>query len=218
MDQPIGDQTDNTKQMSHKEALDEELVAKYLLNDLMPEDRLRFEVHYFECESCAKALATAQSFVRGVRPLPDPWWRRLALPVLVPATIALLALIAVQNFSTIPSLKNQLLGLRSLQANTVILAHLAVKGAEDIEPVTTNSATIEMNLPAEAAFPFYRIEIKGQKTSLSQVVPAPAGARISLHVTKQVLGTGSFNATVYGLRSPGTNGGANMGSYYFTIK
>jgi len=218
MNEPIGNENDSTTQMSHEEAVEMEAVAQYLLNDLNPDDRHRFEEHYFECDACAKAVGAGQVFVHGIRPLPEPWWRRLAFPILTPATVALATLLAIQNVSTIPSLKTQLAGLDSLQANTVIMATPAERGAPDGEAVSTSSVSIEFNLPPDAASPFYRIEIKGEKTSMSQVIPAPTGSRVSLHMTRQLLGTGSFNVAVYGLATSGSGDGAQLGRYDFRIQ
>ncbi|MBV8071370.1 MAG: zf-HC2 domain-containing protein [Acidobacteriaceae bacterium] len=218
MNRPADENAGAKNQMSHDEALRLNAVEMYLLGDLMPEERLRFEDHYFLCQDCAHAVAAGQTFFRAVRPVPEPRWRRFAFPVLAAATAALSAVVGVQNISTIPSLKSELAVLESPQANTVIMAHPFEKGEENAQPVTTDSVTLEMTLPPSSDAPFYRIEIAGEKKFLSQVVPAPSGSRLSLHVIKQALGPGAFNISVYKQSGPASSADPHPEHYYFTIR
>jgi Putative zinc-finger len=217
---------ENLTPMSHEEVIDNNVVELYVGKDLSPERELQFEAHYFECRDCAEAVAAEQESLHS-RPepqdslfsRPEPWWRRLAFPILTPVTAALLALIAFQNFYSIPSLKTQLALLSVPQANTVITAHPVEMGVQEGEPLRTPSATIELTLPAGARSPFYRVDLLGQgKEPLSLVVPTPQGSRLSLHVTTETLGHGSYSVLVYGLEKHSSPDGQKIGQYYFNIQ
>jgi hypothetical protein len=204
--------------MSHEEVIDRNIVQLYVRRDLSPEREHRFETHYFECRDCAEAVALEQS-LRALSSRPEPWWRRLAFPILAPATATLLALVAFQNFYSIPSLKAQLALLSVPQANTVITAHPVQMGIQDGEPLSTPSATIELILPTGPRSPFYRVELLGQgREPVSLVVPTPQGSRLSLHVTRETLGHGSHSVSVYGLDKHGSSDGPKNGQYYFNIQ
>jgi hypothetical protein len=210
---------ENPTPMSHEEALDLNAVELYVLKELPPEEELRFEEHYFACRECARAVAVVQTLASAAPPLAQPWWRRLAFPVLIPATAALLAIAAFQTFHSIPYLEAQLAALSAPQANTAITAHPVQLGAEGGEPIKTPSVTIELNLPVGAASAFYRVEILGEgKIPVSQVIPAPEGSRLSLHVMSLTLGHGSFNVLVYGLAMPDSKDGPQIGQYQFKIQ
>jgi len=210
---------ENQTPMSHEEAIDLNAVEMYVLKDLPPEEELRFEEHYFACQECARAVAVEQTLTSVAPPKAQPWWRRLAFPVLIPATAALLAVAAFQTFHSIPSLEAQLAALSAPQANTAITAHPVQLGTQSGESIKTPSVTVELNLPVGAASPFYRVELLGEgKPPVSQVIPAPEGSRLSLHVTSQTLGRGSFNVLVYGLAMPDSRDGPQIGQYQFKIQ
>jgi hypothetical protein len=190
----------------------------YVLKELTPEEELRFEEHYFGCQECARAVAVEGALSEVAPPKAEPWWRRLAFPMLIPATAALACVIAFQNLHSIPALEAQLAQLSEPQANTVITAHRLELGNEVGEPVKTPSVTVELILPAGATSPFYRLELSGQgKSPISQVVPAPRGSRLSLQAPSQKLGHGSFNVLVYGLTSVDLKDGTEIGQYQFNI-
>ena len=202
--------------MSHEKAADKNMVESYVRKDLPPEQEVQFEAHYFECPDCAESVALEQSLLLS---RPQPWWRRLAFPVLTPATAALFALVAFQNFYSIPSLKARLARLSVPQANTVITAHPVQMGIQDGELLTTPSATIELILPTGARSPLYRIELLGEgKEPVSLVVPTPHGSRLSLRVATETLGHGSYNVLVYGLEKHTSSDGPKIGQYYFNIQ
>jgi hypothetical protein len=206
---------ENLTPMSHEEVVRKNVVELYVRKDLSPERELQFEAHYFECRDCAEAVAAEQSSVFSE---PEPWWRHLAFPILAPVTAALLALVAFQNFYSIPSLKAQLALMSVPQANTVITAHPVQMGVQDGEPLKTPSATIELTLPAGARSPFYRVELLGQgKEPVALVVPTPQGSRLSLHMTTETLGHGSYSVLVYGLEKQSSRERQQLGQYYFNI-
>ena len=203
--------------MSHKE-VDKNVVELYVRKELSPERELQFEAHYFECRDCAEAVAAEQEQM-PLYSRPQPWWRRLAFPVLAPVTATLLALLAFQNFYSIPSLKAQLALLSIPQANTVITAHPVQMGIQDGESLRTPSATIELILPTGTRSPFYLVELLGQgKAARSLVVATPRGSRLSLHVTTESLGHGPYSVLVYGLEKYDSSDRQKIGQYYFNLQ
>ncbi len=207
-------------------------VDRYLLNELTPEERLRFEEHYFECANCADAVEAGQIFISGIRPIPEPapWWRRLSelvnAPVSVPAwrmwilggaTAASLGIVGFQDFWAPATLANTLL------ANTVLLAGETVKGPDEDKTYTlrTPSATVEVTL-LDIDFPFYRVDItrNSDGKTRSQVVPAPPKElqhRLSVQMTREALGVGRFTVTVSGLDNPEAKKSHPVETYYFRI-
>jgi hypothetical protein len=120
--EPHSDGFENAEPMSHEEALGINAVEMYILRELEEQEKQRFEAHYFECRECAQAVAVEQTLT-GTVPRPEPWWRRLAFPVLIPIAASFVALAAFQTFRTIPSLKEQVAQLSAPTANTAITAH-----------------------------------------------------------------------------------------------
>jgi hypothetical protein len=218
---------ESIKPMAHEEAEITRAVESYLLNELTEQQRTRFEEHYFECETCADAVIAGQTFVRGIRPIPDPvpWWKalpaKLSKPILIPlwaicvsgGGAAALALLLAPRFLFIPT----------HLPNTPILAmQLARGGGKPHYVVTTPSATVEVRLPYDKkSFPFYLLKIfKDSNAILSQVIHAPsedANQRLSLQAASKTLGTGTFNVDVQGLASATAKDGPIVGIYYFDI-
>lgn len=42
--------------MEHQFVVDRQLVERYLLEELTPEDAAEFEAHFFECSKCAEEV------------------------------------------------------------------------------------------------------------------------------------------------------------------
>jgi hypothetical protein len=210
---------ENIDPMSHQEATQMNAVEMYVLNELTPDEELRFEAHYFECQECARAVAVEEALSEVAPVKAEPWWRRFAFPVLVPATAMLLAVVAFQNLQSIPSLQAEVAQLSEPQANTVITAHPVELGAEPGEAIKTPSVSVEFNLPPGAASPFYRVEISGDgKAPISQVIPAPPRSRVSLHILRERLGRGSFNVLLYGLARLDLRDGQQIAQYQFSTQ
>jgi hypothetical protein len=204
-------------QRDHEEVLKSYAVEQYLFNELPEEKRTRFEEHYFECAGCADAVEAGQAFIKYVGqavrvPARVVWWRQPA------AAIAALFLGIAGGQQVVIAI------LRAPHANSVILARQLEKGeAEKAYTLRTASATIEVNLPAAAGFPFYLVKIAGgQNRELSQVVPAPgkeAEQRLSVQVSPGALGAGHFTVDVAGLDRADSKAGPPVGEMYeFDLK
>jgi hypothetical protein len=205
--------------MSHREVRALRAVKLYVRHQLTPDQELRFEEHYFGCRACARSVEREQAAAESARSASKPWWARLAFPLLAPVTAALLGLVAFQNIQVIPSLESQLARTNVLQPNTVITARQDQLGPEEGELIQTPSVTIELNLPADANSNFYRVELRGNgNRPIAQVVPAPRGFRLSMHMPSRTLGNGTYNVLVYGLATQDSKDGPQIAQYHFTTK
>ncbi len=120
--------------MSHDPAAHPALAERYVLGELTEAERADFEVHYFECPTCAEDVLAASAFVDGARailagagrPAPGPSVaapaRRRRLPASLRgfavraaalAALPLIALAAHQRFGVIPELRQEIAGLES---------------------------------------------------------------------------------------------------------
>ena len=116
--------------MEHEQAVQNLAVECYLLGEMSPGEREAFEEHYFECGVCAEDVRTASQFLEDMKGVLEDGRQLLAVPVpgrkareqrspgwtwpawLQPQfTTALMAVFgivaAIETFSTIPSLKQQ---------------------------------------------------------------------------------------------------------------
>lgn len=53
--------------MLHSKIQNEEIVERYVRNQLVPEERQAFEEHYFGCDECFAKLQSVEAFVAGIR-------------------------------------------------------------------------------------------------------------------------------------------------------
>lgn len=53
--------------MTHREVIEGEVVERYVLNSLPPDDRRAFQEHFFECDDCFARAQETSRFVAGVR-------------------------------------------------------------------------------------------------------------------------------------------------------
>ena len=133
--------------MNHEQAMQEMATERYLLDELTPEQRDAFEEHMFECTECAMDVRAGNVFMTEAKAqLPHlaaeaaparpvvrdkkPWWSFLTMPAFAaPVFAALLAVVAFQNVSTIPSLRQAATEPRIMPWSSL---HADTRGAEAI--------------------------------------------------------------------------------------
>lgn len=221
--------------MTHQEAAQSGAVERYLLEEMTPDEGLRFEEHYFTCPICAEEIAMGQDFIEGVRELypqndsnraktmsPEPkapWWKRIfTTPILIPAMLILLV-VDVRNILSIGALKSQIAALSAPQAATLITAHEEEeRGA--LSTINTQAVTVRFPLPDGPVYPFYRIDVAhGDKLAFSKVLPAPSSENgLALTLNKKLIGAGYFDASIFGLGQAQSKDGATVGHYKFGIR
>lgn len=139
--------------MDHKNIEDEEIVERYVLGKLSPEEEKEFEEHYFSCDNCFKEVRRTEWLVnllreqakRGELPLDQYPERRpffalewLKSPTRYPAAAAVLAVLllilsypAWQGILTVPKLKGTIEKLSRPQANIRSFSLQQTRGIEE---------------------------------------------------------------------------------------
>jgi anti-sigma factor RsiW len=112
--------------MMHQDIEDQEIIERYLRNQLAPEERQAFEEHFFGCEECFEKLQATEQFIAGIRDAgsrgllgrrqpsdaaPARTWRAWMFPALAAGYAALLVSVVFAGwmfFSQMPRLHRQL--------------------------------------------------------------------------------------------------------------
>ena len=215
--------------MNHDEAIQEMATERYLLDELAPERRDAFEEHMFECQECAldvragnvflseakvqlpQITATAPGNVSprpAVREVKKPWWSFISMPAFaVPVFAALLAVIAFQNLSTIPSLRSETTEPRIIPWSSL---HAGTRGTEAtiVQADAKHGAVVLIDLPQ--GYSSYVIDLYDaqgrrfwtQTVTASSENNAGAGT-LSLLIPGEGLQQGSYTLNLAGISSQG---------------
>lgn len=220
--------------MNHDEAVQEMATERYLLDELSPELREAFEEHMFDCQECAfdvragnvflteakvqlPAMVASAAPAESARPEPrpeprrpkKPWWSFLTVPAFaVPAFAMLLAVIAFQNVSTIPSLRSAATEPRMLPWTSL---HMGTRGAEPtvVQADRKQGAVILIELPVQPVYTSYEVGLYDPqgKRIWTQTVTASqndAGAgTLSLLIPGAGLEQGSYALNLAGISPQG---------------
>jgi anti-sigma factor RsiW len=162
--------------MEHERAVQNLAVECYLLGEMTPGEREAFEEHYFECGVCAEDIRSAAQFLedmKGVlgtdrRPLAMPlpsreapkrtgWnWSAWLQPQFAAAMVAVFGIVAaVETFSTIPVLKQQVSEMSAPRAVRSTILRPQTRGASTVLTVKPGESALwtldGLNLPPAAA-------------------------------------------------------------------
>src|SRR5579864_7642654 len=210
--------------MNHEQAVQEMATERYLLDELTPELREAFEEHMFECPECALDVRAGNVFlVEAKQQLPElttaaaarhtagampararkPWWSVFAMPAFAaPAFAALLAVIAIQNLATIPSLRSAAREPRIIPWSTL---HAGTRGTEPtIVPADRRQgAVILIDVPQ--GYPSYAIDLYDPqgKRFWTQTVTASDAGTLSLLIPGAGLMEGAYTLNLAGVSSQG---------------
>ena len=163
--------------MMHEQVEDQEIIERYVRNQLAAEERQAFEEHFFACEECFGKLQATERFVAGVRDaakrglLPAvtelgevpgrmaSWWLT-AFGVTALATVLLAAGAGWLYFVQMPRLRGQLSQFEAeLRRSKEVRVALEEQLAKDVQaevdvPLVMLQATRDMQTPpAEAILP-----------------------------------------------------------------
>ena len=156
--------------MMHPQIEDQEIVERYVRNQLAPEEKRAFEEHFFSCDGCFNKLQSMEHFVAGLRHAGSSGmlaggpsgrvraWRvsRWQIPAFAVATVLVLVLGSMagwQYFSEIPNLRRQLQEsmseLRSAQQARAALEPLSAQRnqGEANVPLIMLQATRDLRAP-----------------------------------------------------------------------
>jgi hypothetical protein len=225
---PSNDGIGQEKAMEHGEALKMMAAERYLLDELTPEERDAFELHMFGCQECAIDLRAGAAFIseakaqlseldtqpsRSVSAKTAPktndskkkgwsflWQPAFALPVFA----VMLAVIAYQNFSAIPSLRRAASEPTVLYSNPI---HLGTRGATHNTVQADPNAGLALSLEAPpsstySSFVFELYDPSG-KQFWSHAVNRPTGEEsiVSLLIPASGLRPGSYTLAISGVTS-----------------
>jgi hypothetical protein len=214
--------------MDHREAVQEMATERYLLDELTPELRDAFEEHMFDCPECAFDLRAGAVFLdeakaqlpgvlaaakapEPVKPVTKrPRWFFWPTPAFaMPAFAVLLAVIAYQNFSTIPALRTAVSEPRLLPWTTL---HAGTRGAVPT-PVAADrkrGAMILIDLPPQPAYTSYEFNLYDPqgKRFWTQTVSGSdqndgGGQPLSLVIPGPGLEQGSYILELFGISPQG---------------
>lgn len=112
--------------MMHPQIEDEEIIERYVRNQLAEEERKAFEEHFFGCDDCFDKLQVAERFVAGVRDaarrgvlkdsasteaMSAPRWGAWMFPTLAATSVATMALAVIAAWTLLfqmPKLRREL--------------------------------------------------------------------------------------------------------------
>jgi Putative zinc-finger len=182
--------------MNHQEATRLMAVEKYILQELSPEDRDRFEEHFFDCPECAQELRSTASFIAeakaklageaaGGTPIsgtassapprragagaPRSWVATLFRPAFAaPAFALLLMVIVYQNLLVLPRATDPGMAASEILPAVSLVAGNSRGGSIPAVAVTDgHSILVSVDIPTQEKFTQYEC-----------VLISPTGARL----------------------------------------
>ena len=205
--------------MDHGEAVQTQVVEKYLLGELSASQENEFAEHFFDCEECAADLRMTSQFVdttkrvmaadRVAKPQVSKRGssRWMQAPYAVAASVALLAFTLYQNVVTIP-------GLRMSSAPQAVagfsLAGMGARsaGATVVSPTPGKPFALLLDIPPHDNIFEYRCQIlgSGDKPLVSINVSEDAARNsVSLSIPALVLKPGEYQFAISGRSKDGTS-------------
>ena len=212
--------------MDHGEALQMMAAERYLLDELTPDERDAFELHMFGCQECALDIRAGAAFITEAKtqlremdpqvspPLPaksapatEPKkkrWSFLWQPAFaMPAFAALLAVIAFQNVSTIPSLRKSATEPRVLYSNPI---HTGARGLghTSVQADRKQGLALSIELPHSSSYSSFVFELDdptGKKVWTQSIARLNADSDsdsvVSLTVPASGLQQGSYTLNIW---------------------
>ena len=233
--------------MEHERAIQNLAVESYLLGEMSPSERESFEEHYFECAVCAEDLRAASQFMEDAKDIlagaearsavpartsesPAPkqsgWgWLGWLRPQAAAAMIAALVVImGVETFSTIPGLRRQVDEFETPRIVKSIVLRPVTRGdastvlAGSREPVVLVFDPPESpELSPGSPLRFTVKSADGRAVfELTGVAPNP-GERITLSVPHLNVPTGDYTLVIEG-PAASTGSRQELGQYPFKLE
>jgi putative zinc finger protein len=170
--------------MVHPQIDNEEIVERYVRNQLTTDERTAFEEHFFGCEACFDKLQTTERFVAGIRDastrglLKDEAatgasiWLKWAFATTGFAALILAALTAWTVFIQAPKLREELNKTASaLENERQLRSQLEQKAAQ-----------AEQTQFAEANIPLVMLQTSRSADDTSTVLVQPGARRVVLWI------------------------------------
>ena len=235
--------------MEHERAIQNLAVESYLLGEMSPAERESFEEHYFECAVCAGDLRAAAQFMEDAKdllagdasipvasgrsrtrevkaPKQSGWdWLGWLRPQAAAAMIAaLVVIIGVETFSTIPGLRRQVDEsetpkiIKSIVLRPVTRGDASTVRASAGEPVVLVFDPPESpELSAGSPLRFLVKAADGHPVfEIAGVAPSP-GERITLSIPRLNVPPGGYTLVVEGAAGS-TTALQELGQYPFKLE
>jgi hypothetical protein len=203
--------------MDHGEAMQMQVIEKYLLGELSASQVNEFEEHYFDCEECANDLRMSSLFLDTTKRVlaadrvakPVPVKRRGWLPSTygIAASVALLGCVVYQNVVTIPQLRSS---ARPQALAFFSLASLGTRSAEAtvISPTPGKPFALLLDIPPHDNIAEYRCKVLnsgGSPVVSIDLSEETASKTVSLFVPASVLKPGAYQLAILGQPKNGTS-------------
>jgi hypothetical protein len=190
--------------MEHSEAIDTKAAERYVLGEMTPEERDRFEEHFFDCSDCAQSVRDDVSIAAGIRTArpeeaaaPRTMWWAAAVAA------ALIAIVGYQNFVTIPRLRGAAAPAARL-AHPVSLLMAESRGGSIAPVIVTPDEDVPLffDVPPETPYPTYEAEVRDAAGKVRATIPISAqDARetVTMLIRGGVLASGDYEVVVSGV-------------------
>jgi hypothetical protein len=212
--------------MDHNVVVREKMTEKYLLNELDPEVRDRFEEHFFDCRECALDVRAAAEFVEQTKavlaeerhpvPVPAPapapvpawlaWLQTAFRPAFaVPAMALLLAVVGYQNLVTLPQMSAALHSPQVLPWASVNVGTFGSDG-KTITVRPGSGFLLFVRIPPEGGYAHYAADLYNPAGKLEWSLTIPATENqdqwpVQVPAAKREPGT--YTMAVHGITAAG---------------
>ena len=203
--------------MNHDEAVASSAADRYLLGELSPDERDRFEQHYFECSECAADVQTGAMFIDNAREnfrrekaaaaaearrTRGSWFAWLT-PTFAGPAFAALALVGVVGYQ-----HSELVALNRPQVGKVVLLR-AARAASRVVQVRKGEVlhlTFDLNSTGQdVPYILTLAHAAGKVGAPIPIAPELAGSTVELSWPSQDLDPGEYNVTVRDQKGDGGN-------------
>ena len=226
--------------MDHDVVVREKTTERYLLGELAPEERARFEEHFFDCPECALDVRAGALFVEQSKivlakenepvaagsPVPAPnsvrpgWftWPRPAFAV--PAMVLLLAVIGYQNLVTYPHLQQAANSPRVLPWASVNVGTWG-SGGPVISIHPGEGFLLFVRIPPDGSYSYYVADLYNPagKIEWSLIIPASSAQdQWPVQVPGANRAAGSYILVVRGVTAAGESKEVGRASFELQIQ
>ncbi len=197
--------------MDHKEAVQLQAAAKYVLGELPPDLRDAYEEHFFDCAECALDMQATAAFAENARNVLGQeardvnlraaasaggrWLAWLKPMVAVPALAVLLLALGYQSFVSVPhwkTLATQATASRVLPMYSLISANTRGSDSLTFRVPPGERFGLYVEVPADVTYRTYFLRsLSYEEAQKTQVVEVNPGNR-----------SGAYQLVVAGLTSP----------------